>query len=141
MIVLFLANDLSMLLPTGIVLHRIMSFDKPAAWSRTFVYCLTIFLSVVVTIRFYLDERVIQQSTFVMVIVAGTRIVGLIDTRISDLEVKKQMRRLSRSGTGMFDRRQVECFELERSSCTNLEFLLVPNTHSLSRRRLRCLGP
>lgn len=77
MIVLFLANDFSMPLATGIVLHIIMSSVKPAGWSRAFGYCLTNFLSGIATIHCYLDERVIQQSTFiVMVIVAGTRTVG-----------------------------------------------------------------
>lgn len=98
-----------MLLATGIVLHRIMSFDKPAAWARTFGYGLTISLSAVATIHCYLDERIIHQATFVvMIIVVGVRTMILIDKRISDLEVKKRMRYLSRSGTGMFGQCQVE---------------------------------
>lgn len=92
-----------MLLATGIVLHRIMSFDKPAAWGRTFGYGLTVFLSAVATIHCYLNERIIHQTTFVvMVVVVGIRTMNLIDKRISNPEVKKRMRGLSRSGTGMF---------------------------------------
>lgn len=66
-----------MLLATGIVLHIIMSSVKPAGWSRAFGYCRTNFLSGIAMIHCYLEERVIQQAIFVvMVIVEGTRTVG-----------------------------------------------------------------
>lgn len=55
-----------MLLATGIVLHRVMSFNKSARWGRNFGYTLAIFLSGVTAIHFYLDERTIQNTTFVV---------------------------------------------------------------------------
>ena len=93
-----------MLFATAIVLHRVMSFNKPAKWGRNFGYILAIFLSGVAAIHCYLDERAIHQTTFVvMVIWIAVRTAGLIDERINNLEVKRKMRLLSRAGTGIFE--------------------------------------
>lgn len=91
-----------MLLATGIVLHRVMSFDKSAKWGRNFTYALAMILSGVMIIHCYLSERVIHQITFVVMIIwVGLRTMSLIDKRISNPDMKSKMRRLSRSGTGM----------------------------------------
>ena len=96
------ADDLAMLLATGIVLHRVMSFDKSARWGRNFAYILSISLSGVMIIHCYLNERIIHQATFVlMVIWVAARTARLIDKRISNPEKKRKLRRLSRSGAGM----------------------------------------
>lgn len=90
-----------MFLATGIILHRVASFGRPAAWRTRFGYALTTFLATVSIFHCYLDERYVFQATFViMVITAGLRVVKLIHQRVSDLAVRKHMQRLARSGTG-----------------------------------------
>lgn len=91
-----------MLLATGIVLHRVMSFNKSARWGRNFGYALAILLTGVIIIHCYLNEEAIHQITFaVMVIWVAIRTAGLIDKHIGSSEMKKKLQRLSRSGTGM----------------------------------------
>lgn len=91
-----------MLLATGIVLHRVMSFDKSARWGRNFAYILSVILSGVMIIHCYLNERIIHQATFVvMVIWVAVRTASLIDQRVGNPELKRSLHRLSRSGMGM----------------------------------------
>lgn len=91
-----------MLLATGIVLHRVMSFNKSARWGRNFGYALTTFLSGVSIVHCYLNEQAIHQTTFVVMVVwVAIRTAGLIDKHTSSPEMKRKLQRLSRSGSSM----------------------------------------
>ena len=90
-----------MLLATGIMFHRIMSYGRPVAWSAVFRNYLLVFLSTVAFIHCYRDERAIFQTVFVlMVLVAGYRTASLVQEVIEDPDMRKRLQRLSRSGTG-----------------------------------------
>ena len=90
-----------MLLATGIMFHRIMSYGRSAVWSAMFRSYLLVFLVTVAFIHCYRNERALFQTVFVlMVLVAGYRTARLVREVIEDPNMKKRLQRLSRSGTG-----------------------------------------
>ena len=91
-----------MLLATAIVMHRALSFDKSRAWSSRLGYGLSGVLVLVAVVHCYLDESLLHQGTFaVMVVVTGRRTVKLIDERVKGADAKGRMRGLARAGLGM----------------------------------------
>ena len=92
-----------MLLATGIVLHRVTSFGKSNVWSTNWGYGLSLLLTVIAVAHCYLNERLLHQISFVvMVIVAGRKTAGLIVLRVQDDQLKRRMQRLARQSIGMF---------------------------------------
>lgn len=97
------ADDLSMLLATGIMVHRLMSYGKTPQWSRLFGLGLSIYLVGVSFIHCYFVEQRLFQSTFVgMLILAVRKMSKVANERYKDPEIKGRLVRFGRTGTGRF---------------------------------------
>ena len=98
----FLADDLSMFFATGIILHRVMSFDRTSKWSRSFALGLSGILALVAVYHCYAIETAAHQATFViMVILVARKTKRLISERIKDQALKVRMEELAKQGTSM----------------------------------------
>ena len=92
-----------MFFATGIILQRVVSFGKSAAWSRNFALGLTAFLVAVAVYHCYAIETLAHQSTFVLMIAwVAHRTRSLIKERVSNKQLKQRMGELAKMGVGTF---------------------------------------
>ena len=85
---------------TGIILHRVMSFDKPPAWSRNFALGLSAFLVIVAIYHCYAIETIVHQTTFVLMVYAvAWKTRSLINGRIRNTALKRRLKELAVQGS------------------------------------------
>jgi dihydroceramidase len=99
---IFLADDMSMIVATSCVLHRAMTFQQDATYTRKFT---TVLLSSMVIETVYHsvmnEEFVHQASWLVLLVLVAWKTRSLIQQRAKTPEQKQQFSRLIAFGTGM----------------------------------------
>jgi len=94
-----MADGLSMFIPTAIVLHRVIVFNKSTTFSLTTGGIITAVLVAASIIYYITGNMDFHSACFaVMIVAVGGRTAWLIEKKIHDSEVKRKMRNLSRIG-------------------------------------------
>ncbi|MCJ1331227.1 hypothetical protein MMC10_007915 [Thelotrema lepadinum] len=92
-----------MFFATGIILHRVMSFDNSPAWSRNFALGLSAALVVIAVYHCYAIETIVHQSTFVVMVHAvAWKTRSLINGRVSNKALKGRLKELAMQGTTVY---------------------------------------
>ncbi|OCK83281.1 alkaline ceramidase family protein [Lepidopterella palustris CBS 459.81] len=94
-----MSDELSMLVATGLVLHRVLTFDGTPAYRRNGA---VILLGILIPISVYhcvADETLVHVMTFgVMIVAIGVKTRQLVRLRIKDSDVRMKVRKLERFG-------------------------------------------
>jgi len=97
------ADDLSMLVATATVLHRVFTFDTSATYTAVFGVLLSTALSAFAVWHCWADETHFHSILFgIMIIIVGHKTNLVIKTRITDPYVRSEVTRLARWGLGIF---------------------------------------
>jgi dihydroceramidase len=97
------ADDLSMLINTGIVLQRLFTFSTSRSYTIAFTVVLTVSLLAIASYHCITDEWLVHVVTFgLMVHVIGMRTRAMIQSRVADRETRKRIGRLAAGGAISF---------------------------------------
>ncbi|KAK4542399.1 hypothetical protein LTR36_006856 [Oleoguttula mirabilis] len=96
-----ISDDTGMLIASGCVLHRAMTFDKSPAYQRNFSVGLLAFILSSLTYHSLANEQTVHELTFFALILAvGVKVRALIHQRVTKPEQRKRLTRLSLFGAG-----------------------------------------
>lgn len=96
-------DDLSMLIATGTVLHRVFTFDKSLQSTVICGVVLTAFMAVFSAWHCIKDEMVMHSVLFgIMIAFVGFKTRSIISARVSDQAVRKEVKKLATWGGIIF---------------------------------------
>ncbi|TVY31659.1 Alkaline ceramidase [Lachnellula subtilissima] len=97
------ADDLSMLLATATVLHRVFTFDKSIAYTVTYGAILSAAMTAFSTWHCVTDELIMHSVLFgVMIAAIGIKTRSIISARVSDPIVRADVKSLATWGAAIF---------------------------------------
>ncbi|TVY41881.1 Alkaline ceramidase [Lachnellula occidentalis] len=97
------ADDLSMLLATATVLHRVFTFDKSISYTVTYGAVLSAGMITFSTWHCVTDELIMHSVLFgVMIAAIGIKTRSIISARVSDPIVRKDVKSLATWGAAIF---------------------------------------
>jgi len=96
-------DDLSMLIATATVLHRVCTFDKSLSTTVTSGIGITAVMTAFSTWHCITDETVMHSVLFgIMIALVGIKTRSIISARVSDREVRKEVKKLATWGAVIF---------------------------------------
>jgi len=97
------ADDLSMLLATATVLHRVFTFDKSISYTVIYGAILSAAMTAFSTWHCVTDELIMHSVLFgIMIAAVGHKTRSIISARVSDPIVRKDVKRLATWGAVIF---------------------------------------
>jgi len=91
-----------MLIATATVLHRVFTFDKSLNVTITSGLVTSLLMTLFITWHCIVDDQVMHPVLFgVMIFVVGVKTRMIIGARVTDREVRKEVRKLATWGSGM----------------------------------------
>jgi len=98
---IFIGDELSMLIATATVLHRVFTFDKSLTVTITSGLVTSLLMTLFITWHCIVDEAIMHSVLFgIMIFVVGVKTRMIIGARVKNKEVRAEVRKLATWGSG-----------------------------------------